>query len=196
MYPTDEMMIECQVLEGHSDAVWGLTLHPESVTEVASCGSDGTLCVWDISREAPLVARVPVGGPASAIQYIKTSPDLIAVGLNNSQLQLISVSSAGVVRTLESGMTEEGGVTALDTHPTQPLVIAGYTDREIRVFNTEDGTMVHHMIVHTDAISSLSIDQMTGANLLTASHSLSIRNWNIEDWTCDHEETAHQVCVQ
>lgn len=96
-------------------------------------------------------------------------------------------------------------------HPTLPLTITAHDDHHIRFFDNNTGKMVHSMVAHLDAVTSLAIDP-NGLYLLSGSkmilkkkvylyilnfwfvlgHDSSIRIWNLESKTCVQEITAHR----
>ena len=78
------------------------------------------------------------------------------------------------------------------SHPTMPIIITAHEDRWIRFYDVNDGTLLHAMVAHLDAVTSLAID-VHGLYLLSGSHDCSIRLWNIANKkTCVQEITAHR----
>lgn len=53
-------------------------------------------------------------------------------------------------------------------HPTLPLTITAHEDRHIRFYDNSSGKMVHWMVAHLDAVTSLAIDP-SGLFLLSGS---------------------------
>lgn len=43
-------------------------------------------------------------------------------------------------------------------HPTLPLTITAHEDRHIRFWDNHTGKMVHSMVAHLDAVTSLAVD--------------------------------------
>lgn len=43
-------------------------------------------------------------------------------------------------------------------HPTLPLTITAHDDHHIRFFDNNTGKMVHSMVAHLDAVTSLAVD--------------------------------------
>jgi striatin 1/3/4 len=95
-------------------------------------------------------------------------------------------------------------------HPTLPLTITAHDDHHIRFFDNNTGKMVHSMVAHLDAVTSLAVDPnglylLSGSKKLISSktmkhcfncfisgHDSSIRIWNLESKTCVQEITAHR----
>lgn len=77
------------------------------------------------------------------------------------------------------------------SHPTLPMTVTAHEDRHIRFFDNNTGKMVHSMVAHLDAVTSLAIDP-NGLYLLSGSHDCSIRLWNLDNKTCVQEITSHR----
>ena len=58
-----------------------------------------------------------------------------------------------------------------------------HEDRHIRFFDNGSGKMIHSMVAHLDAVTSLAVDP-NGLYLLSGSHDCSIRLWNLDSKTC------------
>lgn len=77
------------------------------------------------------------------------------------------------------------------SHPTLPITITAHHDRHIRFWDTHNGTLIHSMVAHLDAVTSLAVDPK-GLCLLSGSHDNSIRLWDLDNKTCIQEITAHR----
>lgn len=53
-------------------------------------------------------------------------------------------------------------------HPLLPLTMTAHEDRHIRFFDNSTGKMVHSMVAHLDAVTSLAVDP-NGLYLLSGS---------------------------
>ena len=81
-------------------------------------------------------------------------------------------------------------------HPVENLIIAGYEDRNIRIFDariglsiyltTNAGDCISSWTAHLDSISSLAISP-DGTTLLSGAHDASVRFWDLSDKTCLQE---------
>lgn len=58
-------------------------------------------------------------------------------------------------------------------HPTLPLTITAHDDHHIRFFDNNSGKMVHSMVAHLDAVTSLAVDP-NGLYLLSGSKTIII----------------------
>lgn len=53
-------------------------------------------------------------------------------------------------------------------HPTLPITITAHDDHHIRFFDNNTGKMIHSMVAHLDAVTSLAVDP-NGLYLLSGS---------------------------
>ena len=85
-------------------------------------------------------------------------------------------------------------------HPSEEIIVVGYEDRHIRLFDTRTGIptpntwtqltilgdCISSFIAHLDAVSSLAISP-NGTTLLSGAHDSSVRFWDLSDKTCLQE---------
>uniref|UniRef100_A0A5F8H3V3 Striatin n=1 Tax=Monodelphis domestica TaxID=13616 RepID=A0A5F8H3V3_MONDO len=77
------------------------------------------------------------------------------------------------------------------SHPTLPISITAHEDRHIKFYDNNTGKLIHSMVAHLEAVTSLAVDP-NGLYLMSGSHDCSIRLWNLESKTCIQEFTAHR----
>jgi striatin 1/3/4 len=68
----------------------------------------------------------------------------------------------------QADTTQDKQINRVVTHPTLPLTVTAHEDRHIRFFDNTSGKMVHSMVAHLDAVTSLAIDP-NGLYLLSGS---------------------------
>src|ERR1700743_1611591 len=84
-------------------------------------------------------------------------------------------------------------VNAMVSHAAVPLLIVGYEDRNIRVFDLATFSCTHSMLAHLDAVTSLSLDP-SGYALVSGAHDNSVRFWDIlGQKQCIQEDTKHRL---
>lgn len=198
-------------LVGHTDAVWGLTLLREG-SLLVSCGADGMVKVWDVGGVGPGSLRLSwgYGGVgvdsastseegdvlgATAVEAIKTNLKWVAVAYRNATVKIFEVDSGKEVATLQADgveATPNAQVNAMVSHPAVPILVVGYEDRNIRVFDLATFSCTHSMLAHLDAVTSLSLDP-SGHALVSGSHDNSVRFWDLlGQKQCIQEDTKHR----
>lgn len=92
---------------------------------------------------------------------------------------------------VDSGLQSINHINRVVSHPTLPVTITAHEDRHIKFFDNKTGKMIHSMVAHLDAVTSLAVDP-NGIYLMSGSHDCSIRLWNLDSKTCVQEITAHR----
>ncbi|XP_066244844.1 striatin-3 [Euwallacea similis] len=184
-------------LHGHSDAVWGLAvLH--SKQQLVSSSADGTVKLWSPHNKIQLLNTFSSesDGVPSSVDFVRDDPSRIVASFSSSHSVIFDVETGKQLLRLES--TSQDGVTLsakkiykVVCHPTLPLTVTAHEDRHIRFWDNHTGKMVHSMVAHLDAVTSLAVDP-NGLYLLSGSHDCSIRLWNLDSKTCVQEITAHR----
>ncbi|KAF6352530.1 striatin 3 [Rhinolophus ferrumequinum] len=92
---------------------------------------------------------------------------------------------------IDSDLQSNNHINRVVSHPTLPVTITAHEDRHIKFFDNKTGKMIHSMVAHLDAVTSLAVDP-NGIYLMSGSHDCSIRLWNLDSKTCVQEITAHR----
>ncbi|XP_059471792.1 striatin [Neocloeon triangulifer] len=183
-------------LVGHTDAVWGLSIHNQRM-QLLSCGADGLVCLWSPQNKAPLLSTFtsPEDGQPTSVDFVHNETNQMVAAYNSSHCVIYDLETGKPVTRLETNqaenVTQDKQINRVVTHPTLPLTVTAHEDRHIRFFDNVSGKMVHSMVAHLDAVTSLAIDP-NGLYLLSGSHDCSIRLWNLDNKTCVQEITAHR----
>lgn len=168
-------------LQGHTDAVWGLSyLH--SRQHLVSCAADGTVKLWaphtkvsvndsindtmfiNKNLQAPLLNTFisEQDGIPSSVDFAKDEPNRIVAAYNSSNCVIFDTETAKPVVRLD--LTQEAisinnkQINRVVCHPTLPLTITAHEDRHIRFWDNNTGKMVHSMVAHLEAVTSLAVD--------------------------------------
>ncbi|XP_052058103.1 striatin-3-like isoform X2 [Mytilus californianus] len=186
-----------ETLVGHTDAVWGLSIH-SSKTQLLSNSSDGTVKLWSPGAKSPLLnsftADTDDGVPTS-VDFVRCDPSQMVASYTSSNTYIYDLETAKQILCLETKINIDANnsnqINRIITHPTRPVTITAHEDRHIRFFDNNTGKLIHSMVAHLDAVTSLAIDP-NGLYLLSGSHDCSIRLWNLDSNTCVQEITAHR----
>lgn len=183
--------------EGHTDAVWSLSVN-HTKGNFLSASADGTVKLWSPQAKTPLLntftAEAADSNPTS-VDFIRDELDKIVAAYQNSNCIIYDTETKKVLLRFEAQQEVSGNfgkyIYKVISHPTLPIMITAHEDRHIRFWDSHNGTLVHSMVAHLDAVTSLAIDSH-GLYLLSGSHDCSIRLWNLDNKTCVQEITAHR----
>ncbi|XP_060530536.1 striatin isoform X2 [Cylas formicarius] len=184
-------------LNGHSDGVWGLAVL-NSRQQVVSCAADGTVKLWAPHSKVQLLNTFvsEQDGNPSSVDFVRDEPNRIVASYTSSHCVIFDAETSKPVLRLESSAQDGVNINAryinkIVSHPTLPLTITAHEDRHIRFWDNHTGKMVHSMVAHLDAVTSLAVDP-NGLYILSGSHDCSIRLWHLDNKTCVQEITAHR----
>lgn len=182
-------------LSGHTDSVWGL-VYSSAHQRLLSCSADGTVRLWDANTTSPALAVFNEDkklGVPSSVDLVCSEPAHLVTSFTNGEIGLFNMETRQLVLSLESNL-EPGTPCQINkvlSHPTLPITITAQEDRHIKFFDNNSGKLIHSMVAHLDAVTSLAVDP-NGLYLMSGSHDCSIRLWNLESKTCIQEFTAHR----
>ncbi|EFA01950.2 Striatin-3-like Protein [Tribolium castaneum] len=183
-------------LQGHTDAVWGLSVL-NSRQHLLSCAADGTVKLWAPHSKVQLLNTFTSeqDGIPSSVDFVRDQPNRIVAAYASSHCVVYDSETAKSVMRLESSQDSVNPnnkqINRIVCHPTLPLTITAHEDRHVRFWDNHTGKMVHSMVAHLEAVTSLAVDP-NGLYLLSGSHDCSIRLWNLDNKTCVQEITAHR----
>ncbi|XP_051529289.1 striatin-like isoform X2 [Myxocyprinus asiaticus] len=196
-YDSYEPSVLRGALCGHTDAVWGV-VYSSAHHRLLSCSADGTVRLWNAADTAPATAvfneNKEMGIPSS-VDLVCSDPAHMVTAFSNGRMGIFNMETRQLVLELESQATGKPDVPCqinkVLSHPTLPITITAQEDRHIRFFDNNTGKLIHSMVAHLDAVTSLAVDP-NGLYLMSGSHDCSVRLWNMESKTCIQEFTAHR----
>ncbi|NXE63128.1 STRN protein, partial [Calcarius ornatus] len=182
---------------GHTDAVWGL-VYSGAHQRLLSCSADGTIRLWKATEIAPALnifnENQEMGIPSS-VDLVSSDPSLMVASFNSGHTSIFNMETRQRILTLESSVdttvSSSCQINRVISHPTLPISITAHEDRHIKFYDNNTGKLIHSMVAHLDAVTSLAVDP-NGLYLMSGSHDCSIRLWNLESKTCIQEFTAHR----
>uniref|UniRef100_A0A8K9WUZ9 Striatin n=1 Tax=Oncorhynchus mykiss TaxID=8022 RepID=A0A8K9WUZ9_ONCMY len=179
---------------GHTDSVWGL-VYSGVHRRLLSCSGDGTVKLWDASDTKPALVTFQNKefGVPSSVDLLCSDPAHMVTSFTSGRIGLFNMETQQLVLSLESA-ADTGTrcqINKVLSHPTLPITITAEEDRHIKFFDNNTGKLIHSMVAHLDAVTSLAVDP-NGLYLMSGSHDCSIRLWNLETKTCIQEFTAHR----
>lgn len=103
-------------------------------------------------------------GVPTSVDFVRDEIHRIVASYSSSHCVIFDMETAKSVIRLDSASTAEGAnaaarhINKIVCHPTLPLTITAHEDRHIRFWDNNTGKMVHTMVAHLDAVTSLAVD--------------------------------------
>ncbi|XP_032546642.1 striatin-3 isoform X5 [Chiroxiphia lanceolata] len=196
-YDTYEPNVLAGTLIAHTDAVWGLA-YSGVKNHLLSCSADGTIRLWNPPEKIPCICTYngeKEHGIPTSVDFIGCDPAHMVASFNTGGTVIYDLETSQSVvmfsSQIESGVQSNNHINKVVSHPTLPVTITAHEDRHIKFFDNKTGKMIHSMVAHLDAVTSLAVDP-NGIYLMSGSHDCSIRLWNLDSKTCVQEITAHR----
>uniref|UniRef100_A0A8C3ULB8 Striatin 3 n=1 Tax=Catharus ustulatus TaxID=91951 RepID=A0A8C3ULB8_CATUS len=196
-YDTYEPNVLAGTLIAHTDAVWGLA-YSGVKNHLLSCSADGTIRLWNPPEKIPCICTYngeKEHGIPTSVDFIGCDPAHMVASFNTGSTVIYDLETSQSVvmfsSQVESGVKSNNHINKVVSHPTLPVTITAHEDRHIKFFDNKTGKMIHSMVAHLDAVTSLAVDP-NGIYLMSGSHDCSIRLWNLDSKTCVQEITAHR----
>ncbi|KAF4107791.1 striatin isoform X2 [Onychostoma macrolepis] len=196
-YDSYEPSVLRGALSGHTDAVWGL-VYSSAHHRLLSCSGDGTVRLWSAADTTPAIAVFNEDkelGIPSSVDLVCSDPAHMVTAFTNGRMGIFNMETRQLVLELESQVDGKPDapcqINKVLSHPTLPITITAQEDRHIRFYDNNTGKLIHSMVAHLDAVTSLAVDP-NGLYLMSGSHDCSVRLWNMESKTCIQEFTAHR----
>ncbi|KAM9644907.1 striatin-3 isoform 6-T6 [Trichechus inunguis] len=196
-YDTYEPNVLGGTLVAHSDAVWGLA-YSGIKNQLLSCSADGTIRLWNPQEKLPCICTYngdKEHGIPTSVDFIGCDPAHMVTSFNTGSTIIYDLETSQSLVILssqvDSGLQSSNHINRVVSHPTLPVTITAHEDRHIKFFDNKTGKMIHSMVAHLDAVTSLAVDP-NGIYLMSGSHDCSIRLWNLDSKTCVQEITAHR----
>nr|XP_056708128.1 striatin-3 isoform X2 [Euleptes europaea] len=196
-YDTYEPNVLAGTLIAHTDAVWGLT-YSGIKNHLLSCSADGTVRLWNPPEKVPCICTYNGNreyGIPTSVDFIGCDPAHMVTSFSSGNTVIYDLETSQSLVMLssqtDSGLQSNNHINRVVSHPTLPVTITAHEDRHIKFFDNKTGKMIHSMVAHLDAVTSLAVDP-NGIYLMSGSHDCSIRLWNLDSKTCVQEITAHR----
>jgi WD40 repeat protein len=153
------------VLEGHTNCIWGLSVPGTQQALLASAAADGTVKIWDTR----LHSRSPLRASFRYAEDEKVNPTCVTwdwegrgiiIGWENASVELWDVErSAATMKLVSNDATgnelwrsftnldigKSTQVNCIAKYPAEQLIVAGYEDRNIRIFDARTGNFPHYL---------------------------------------------------
>ncbi|XP_029688696.1 striatin-3 isoform X1 [Takifugu rubripes] len=181
---------------GHTDAVWGLA-YSGIKNLLLSCSADGTVKLWNPTEKSPCISTFNTNreyGIPTSVDFNGCDPAHMVVSFNSGDVVVYDLETAQNILVLKGqgeAQSASPHINKVVSHPTLPVTITAHEDRHIKFYDNKSGKVIHAMVAHLDAVTSLAVDP-NGIYLMSGSHDCSLRLWNLDTKTCVQEITAHR----
>uniref|UniRef100_A0A669E7V7 Striatin-3 n=1 Tax=Oreochromis niloticus TaxID=8128 RepID=A0A669E7V7_ORENI len=181
---------------GHTDAVWGLA-YSGIKNRLLSCSADGTVKLWNPTEKNPCISTFNTNhehGIPTSVDFNGCDPAHMVASFNSGDVVVYDLETsqqALVLKGQGDALPGSNHINKVVSHPTLPVTITAHEDRHIKFFDNKSGKVIHAMVAHLDAVTSLAVDP-NGIYLMSGSHDCSLRLWNLDSKTCVQEITAHR----
>ncbi|XP_037342035.2 striatin-3 [Pungitius pungitius] len=196
-YDTYEPSVLAGSWLGHTDAVWGLA-YSGIKNRLLSCSADGTVKLWNPTEKNPCISTFNTDsehGVPTSVDFNGCDPAHMVASFNSGDVVVydLETSQNALVLKGQGDGTLPGSnhINKVVSHPTLPVTISAHEDRQIKFYDNKSGKVIHAMVAHLDAVTSLAVDP-NGIYLMSGSHDCSLRLWNLDSKTCVQEITAHR----
>ncbi|XP_043553985.1 striatin-3 isoform X2 [Chiloscyllium plagiosum] len=196
-YDTYDPSVLSNTLVAHTNAVWGLSFSGIK-NRLLSCSADGTIRLWNPTEKSPCLSTYNVDGEngiPTSVDFVGADPAHILGSFNSGNTVIYDIETSQPLVMLASQVDAASPlanqINRVVSHPTLPVTITAHEDRHIKFFDNKTGKLIHAMVAHLDAVTSLAVDP-NGIYLMSGSHDCSIRLWNLDSKTCVQEITAHR----
>ncbi|KAI9253830.1 WD40-repeat-containing domain protein [Phascolomyces articulosus] len=148
---------------------------------------------WNKGGDVRVVDDVFGGELITSLQF---DEKYIVVGCDNHRIVVFDAQTAQKIRTLEG---HEGGVWALEfkggeKHDPERLLVSGGCDRDVRVWDLDNGRLLHVLRGHTSTVRCLRMKDKQIA--VTGSRDATMRVWDIQRGVLLHVLLGHQASVR
>uniref|UniRef100_A0A8D0A267 Striatin, calmodulin binding protein 3 n=1 Tax=Sander lucioperca TaxID=283035 RepID=A0A8D0A267_SANLU len=172
---------------GHTDAVWGLA-YSGIKNRLLSCSADGTVKLWNPTEKNPCISTFNTNkehGIPTSVDFNGCDPAHMVASFKQRRRGGLRPGD------LPESLPGSNHINKVVSHPTLPVTITAHEDRQIKFYDNKSGKVIHAMVAHLDAVTSLAVDP-NGIYLMSGSHDCSLRLWNLDSKTCVQEITAHR----
>lgn len=96
------------------------------------------------------------------MDFVRDEPNRVVASYSSSHCVIFDTETGKPTTRLEASLegvnSNARQINKIVCHPTLPLTITAHEDRHIRFWDNNSGKMVHAMVAHLDAVTSLAVD--------------------------------------
>jgi WD40 repeat protein len=178
--------------QAHSDAIIRIKQSPFNTNYVATCSSDKTVKIWNISSSFDWTSTTRIYSQHTSYVYDLEwlDNDTLASGSYDNTINIWSPTTGQTKRTIQTNQS----VNSLTMLNTNIHLAAGLGNGDINIYNINDGNLVSSLKGHTSWVYDLV---QISADLLASSGGWdkTVRIWNLTTNTCKFILRGHTDSV-
>ncbi|KAL7992502.1 hypothetical protein Chor_016758 [Crotalus horridus] len=163
-YDTYEPNVLAGTLIAHTDAVWDLA-YSGIKNHLLSCSADGSIRLWNPPEKVSCICTYNGNreyGIPTSVDFIGCDPAHMVTSFSTGNTVIYDLQTSQSLVMLssqtDSGLQSSNHINRVVSHPTLPVTITAHEDRHIKFFDNKTGKMIHSMVAHLDAVTSLAVD--------------------------------------
>jgi WD40 repeat protein len=162
-----------QVVENHADWVFGVAFLPDG-KHLLTSSRDKTAKVWDLAAKESVVTFPEHQNTVYAVAAKPDGKMVLSAGEDN-QVRFWNPTGDGKQARAASGHTQR--IHKVVMHPSKPLFATCSADQTVRIWNADNGKLVHTLAGHTDWVYALAFSP-SGDRLASGAYNGEVKIWD------------------
>ncbi len=166
-------------IQGHADCIYGVAFSPDGKT-IATASYDKLVKLWDIATQKEIRTYKDHIDAVYAVAFTPDGKRLVSGAADRT----VKIWDAATGERLYTLSEPQDGINTIAIDPTGHFVAAGGLDKNIRIWSLgeKEGTLLHSLIAHEDAILRLAWSP-DGKELLSSSADKTVKLFRAGDLT-------------
>jgi WD40 repeat protein len=159
----------------HPDYVYGLQFSPKERNQIATCGRDEVVRIWNINAPTQPIKKL-IGHSGNIVNVVYSpSGDSLASSSWDHTVMLWDLKSS---RSIRKFIGHEDYVLGLDFHPSSEYLVSGSRDKEVRLWDLKVKRNVKNFKTHVERVQAVSFSP-DGTKALTGSWDDKVILWDV-----------------
>lgn len=194
---------KCYHLKGHTDIVVCVKAFASDPMRLVSSSKDCTVLVWQFNPDTMEGQVIYKGlGHTHAVYSIGMSPyeQVFYSGGEDTTLKRWSIAQSNAIgaeiKSLIASQTvkaHEARIDAIDVSPNDQLVATGSRDKTARIFSASTLQIIATLKGHRRGVNSIQFSPVD--QVIVTAADVTLRMWNLQDFTCVKSFQGHDCAV-